>query len=154
MEQLDPSELRRENCPIMKSVSLIGDKWVLQIMRECFLGFSKFDEFQTNLNVSKSVLSNKLQKMVAEGLLVRESYQKQSERTRYAYKFSRQGIKMFKVIVSLLEWGNEFLIDENEETILMKERNTSSKLKVKPVNEKGEIVEWRNVEFFVAPKTS
>lgn len=145
-------EIDRNICPIMRSVSQIGDKWILGILRECFLGSTKFDEFQQNLSISKSVLSTKLNKMLEQNLLEKVAYQKDNERKRFEYVLSRKGKDLFKVMTALLDWGNEYLIEKGEPMVNIVDLEDKKKIKLTVTNHKGEAIRWRDSEMKVLKK--
>ena len=65
------SELRRENCSVARTVSVIGDRWTLLVLRDCFLRVRRFEEFQVRLGITRHVLANRLRKLVKAGVLRR-----------------------------------------------------------------------------------
>lgn len=140
-------EIDRSICPIMKSVQEIGDKWILMIIREAFLGCQKFDEFQQNLNISKSVLTTKLQKMLELGLFEKIPYQNENQRKRYKYKFTQKGKDLSTIILALLEWGNHHLVQEDEPTIKAIDKNTQETIQLSLVNPKGGLIDRKNISL-------
>lgn len=147
MKKVELKYLDRKECPVMRSVAEIGDKWILLILRENFFGFKRFDDYQKNLKVSRSVLSSKLSKMVELNLLEKTSYQNENDRTRYEYRLTKKGRDLFKVVISLLEWGNEHVVKEGEVTVKIVEKESSEDVKINLVTEKGERVRWRDVQI-------
>ena len=67
-------ELARDWCPVARALSVIGDRWTLLIVRDCFLGKSRFEEFQKSLGVTRHVLSARLKRLVEQGVLERNAY--------------------------------------------------------------------------------
>ena len=62
-------------CPIARATDLIGDWWTPLIMREAFSGRRRFDEFQSALDAPRAVLTARLKRLCAEGMLERVAYQ-------------------------------------------------------------------------------
>ncbi|MEL6251492.1 MAG: helix-turn-helix domain-containing protein [Bacteroidota bacterium] len=139
----------RNLCPIVSAISEIGDKWILLILRESFIGARRFDEFQENLQVSKSVLSNKLNKMLELELLQKVSYKNPGERTRHEYRLTRKGKDLGKVIISLLNWGNTYLLEEGRETIVITDTEDFEPVGLELVNSKGDKLKLRNTAIKV-----
>jgi len=152
MENIEPTALDRDLCPVMKTVSTIGDKWILLILRECFLGFKKFDDFHENLGVSKSVLSAKLNVMITRGLLYKKQYRNEGRRGRYEYRLTGMGWDLIKVVIALMEWGNEHLVDEGEKTLKIVERDTNHSTMLHLINEAGSRTDWYELKLQVAEK--
>ena len=67
------SELKREPCSVARTLSVIGDRWTLLILRDCFLRVRRFDEFQQRLGITRHVLAARLRKLVQAGVLQRAS---------------------------------------------------------------------------------
>jgi DNA-binding HxlR family transcriptional regulator len=95
------SDLKSDNCPIARSLSVIGDRWTLLILRDCFLGKTRFDAFQQSLGLTRHVLSERLAKLVDAGVLTKEAYTK----GRYDYRLTPQGKALAPVLSSLFDWG-------------------------------------------------
>ena len=69
------SELSEENCSMARTVSVIGDRWTLLILRDCFLRVRRFEDFQERLGITRPILANRLKKLVDEFVLVKVPYQ-------------------------------------------------------------------------------
>ena len=140
-------KIDRSSCPIMKAITEIGDKWILMLLREAFLGTQRFDDFCHNLSISKSVLSQKLQKMLDLKLLEKIAYQNEKERTRFEYKLTPKGKDAYKINLALLEWGNRYLVENEEKTIEVIDNNTQEKLQLILVNQSGDLVSQKDIRL-------
>ena len=149
---MDQSLFRREYCPIIKAMDEIGDKWCMLIMRECFLGSKRFEEFHTHLGISKSVLSTKLKKMVEQGLLKKVPYQNLGERTRHEYRLTAKSRDFRKVLIGLLNWGNAYLVEEGEETMYVIDENEMP-VTIQVVDGASVEIPYRNTTMVIRPKT-
>jgi DNA-binding HxlR family transcriptional regulator len=152
MNNIEPSALNHKLCPVMKAVFHIGDKWILLILRECFLGFKRFEEFQENLGISRSVLSNKLNKMRQLDLLYKKSYQEEGARKRYEYRLTAKGWDFIKVVIALMEWSNEHLVEKGENTLQIIRRGTNEYPMLNLLNGSGERVDWYDLELKIIEK--
>src|SRR5207237_3072576 len=65
------SPVARRHCNLAKSFELIGDRWTLLILRSALYGVRRFDDFQAELDVPRSVLSNRLASLVERGIMER-----------------------------------------------------------------------------------
>jgi len=144
--------LRLEFCPIMKTIGQIGDKWTLLILRECFVGTKRFDDFQTHLGVSKSVLTVKLNLMIENGLLEKTRYKNEKERARFEYRLSKKGKDLQKILVSLLDWGNQYLVGKNEETLFVVDKERGHDIELAFTNSSGEFISGRDIRLRVGKK--
>lgn len=149
MDQGIVKKLNKEHCPVLNSAEIIGDKWALMILRECYFGFRRFDEFKEHLNISKSVLSVKLKHLVDHDILQKRAYRSEGQRERFEYIFSRKGKDLYKIIIALVEWGNEHITAPNSETLVLKSRLDNQDVKLGLLDESGKEVKARDTVFKV-----
>ena len=75
--------LDRAECPVSRSIEQIGEWWSILILRDAITGITRFDDFQRHLRIGPSMLTRRLRKLVAEGLLERRRYQDHPARYEY-----------------------------------------------------------------------
>ena len=97
-------ELKREKCSVARTVSVIGDRWTLLILRDCFLRVRRFDEFERRLGITRHVLADRLKKLVAAGVLERRLYQARPR--RYEYRLTPKGLELHPVLLAIAHWGD------------------------------------------------
>lgn len=90
-------------CPIAAAVSVAGDRWSLLIMRDLLMGLRRFDELVRSLGIATNILTDRLNKLAAQGLLTRKAYQ--SNPPRYEYHPTEAGEAFRPVIFALGDWG-------------------------------------------------
>jgi len=73
-ERMRWNELSEENCSMARTISVIGDRWTLLILRDCFLRVRRFEDFQERLGITRPILANRLKKLVDEFVLVKVPY--------------------------------------------------------------------------------
>ena len=94
-------------CPVATTVSLIGSKWKLLIMRNLLARPWRFNELQKNLEgISQKVLTDSLRSMEADGIITRTVFPEVPPRVEYA--LSKLGESMRPIIKSMEEWGLEY----------------------------------------------
>jgi DNA-binding HxlR family transcriptional regulator len=94
------------SCPIPGAVELIGEKWAFLILRGAFNGLHHFEEFQAGLGIARNILSDRLSKMVAGGILQRCS--DPDDKRRVIYSLTPKGEGLLPVVVALRQWGEEW----------------------------------------------
>lgn len=104
------TELDREACSVARTVSVIGDRWTLLILRDCFLRVRRFEEFERRLGITRHVLADRLKKLVAAGVLTRVAYQPRPR--RYEYRLTEKGLDLSPVMMALVHWGDLHKGDE------------------------------------------
>jgi DNA-binding HxlR family transcriptional regulator len=93
----------RDNCSVARTLSLIGDRWTLLVLREAFLGVRRFDELRRNTGAARNILSDRLNALVENGVLRRELYHERPQ--RYEYRLTEKGLDLYPVLITLMEWG-------------------------------------------------
>jgi len=93
-------------CPIARSLAVVGDRWTILILRELFLGVKRFEEFQSQTGMSPHLLSTRLKRLEADGVVARHRY---SERPpRYEYRLTSKGLDLYPLMLSLKSWGEQW----------------------------------------------
>jgi DNA-binding HxlR family transcriptional regulator len=95
-----------QTCSIAESLEVIGERWSLLIVRDVLNGNRRFGEIQGSLGVARNVLSSRLQRLVAEGILERRPYQQSPE--RFEYFLTDKGLDLWPALIALLNWGDRY----------------------------------------------
>jgi DNA-binding HxlR family transcriptional regulator len=96
-----------EVCSIARSLEVIGDRWTLLIVRDLVLGLSRFDEFLESLGVASNVLTERLNRLVDEGIAERVRYNERPE--RFEYRLTAKGRELGLVLLALMQWGDRHI---------------------------------------------
>jgi DNA-binding HxlR family transcriptional regulator len=88
----------------------VGERWTLLIIRDAFLGLRRFDEFQESLGISRNVLTDRLNRLVEEGIFEAIPYGIRQD--RYDYQLTRMGRDLHVALVGLRQWGDKYLCDK------------------------------------------
>lgn len=128
-----------EPCPVARSVSLVGDRWSLLIVRDAFDGIRRFGDFQRNLGVARNILSDRLQKLVVAGVL---EMQAASDGTAYQeYVLTAKGESLFPVVVAMRQWGEQHLFTPDERHSQLIDKQTGKPVTyMTPVTEDGSVL--------------
>ncbi|MDF1781304.1 MAG: helix-turn-helix domain-containing protein [Alcanivoracaceae bacterium] len=94
-------------CPVARSLSVIGDRWTLLVIRNAFFGMSRFDQFQRNLGVTRHVLTERLNRMVECDILQKVLYQQRPP--RYEYQLTDKGRDIYPILMTLTAWGDKWM---------------------------------------------
>jgi DNA-binding HxlR family transcriptional regulator len=103
-------EYDTENCTIGAAVGAIGEKWTFLILREAFNGVRRFDDMRRRTQAPRQVLSDRLSRLVADGMLRRVPYQERGQRARHEYRLTQKGLDLYPVLVALMEWGDKHAV--------------------------------------------
>jgi len=96
------------NCNIAAALAVVGEKWTFLVLREAFNGVRRFDDMQRRTGAPRQVLSNRLSRLVDEGILRKAPYQEEGQRLRNEYRLTEKGIELYPVIAALLAWGDKY----------------------------------------------
>jgi DNA-binding HxlR family transcriptional regulator len=91
------------------TLTVVGEKWSLLVLREAFLGVRRFDDFRRNLGAPRAVLTDRLATLVEQGVLTRVPYQAEGERQRHEYRLTPKGLDLYPTLVALMAWGDKYL---------------------------------------------
>ncbi len=95
------------DCSIARSVDILGDWWTPMVIRSALLGARRFEHFTDALGIPRNVLTERLNRLVEEGIMHKVEYQDRP--VRHEYRLTDKGVALYPVIVSILEWGNQWL---------------------------------------------
>ena len=107
MQQLKPS---KSPCPVGRASRILGDRWVILILREAFLGATKFQDFLPNTGINRAALASRLAAMVEQGLLERVP----PDARRAEYHLTQAGRELAPMMGMMREWGEKWLFAEDE----------------------------------------
>jgi DNA-binding HxlR family transcriptional regulator len=99
-----------QNCSIARALEVVGERWTLLIVRDAFLGLRRFDEFQESLGIARNVLTDRLNRLVAEGILERVRYSERPE--RFEYRLTTKGRELNIALAGLRQWGDKHLSEK------------------------------------------
>lgn len=103
-------DLANQPCSIARSVAVIGDRWTLMILRDAFLGVRRFEAFQARLGISRTIITERLKLLVAEGVLTRLVYQDRP--IRHEYRLTEKGLDLYPVVMAIVSWGDRHYAGE------------------------------------------
>lgn len=97
-------------CPIARSLERVGEWWSILILRDAFLGVTRFDDFQASLNIAPNMLTRRLRALTEAGLLERRRYSEKPP--RYEYVLTPRGRDFRPVLLAMMAWGNRHFATE------------------------------------------
>jgi len=100
-------DIGEATCSVARTLSVIGDRWTLLVLRDAFLGIRRFEDFRRDLGTSRHRLADRLRKLVHHGILERVCYQERPR--RHEYRLTEKGKDLYPVIVSLVRWGDQWM---------------------------------------------
>jgi DNA-binding HxlR family transcriptional regulator len=101
------NDLGEEACSMARTVSVIGDRWTLLILRDCFLRVRRFEEFQERLGITRPILASRLKKLVDAFVLVKVPYRQRP--VRYEYRLTAKGLDLYPIVMAIVHWGDRHM---------------------------------------------
>jgi DNA-binding HxlR family transcriptional regulator len=129
------------NCAIGAAVEIFGERPTFLVLRETFNGVRRFDDMQRRTGLPRQVLSQRLSRLVAEGLLRKVKYQEQGQRGRDEYRLTDKGLDLYPVLVAMMEWGNRYAVGPAGPQVLLRHRDCEEPVRLQLCCEAGHVLE-------------
>lgn len=147
MPRLKPND---SCCSVAKAIDLLGERWMLLIVREVAFGTRRFDDFIANLGIARNVLTNRLATLVAAGVL--EQQPLRSDGRRMGYRFTPMGEELMPMLIGFMQWGDRWLQTPDSVPVRVLERATGKLLpSVRIRNDEGKALGLRDLDWEPGP---
>src|ERR1700747_252974 len=111
------------NCAIGAAVEILGERATFLVLRETFNGVRRFGDMQRRTGIPRQVLSNRLARLVGEGLLRKVPYREAGQRSRDEYRLTSKGLDLYPVLVALMQWGDRYEVGPDGPPVLLRHRD-------------------------------
>lgn len=101
------SPLESQVCSLAQALAEIGEWWTLLILREAFFGTQRFTDFQARLGIARNILSTRLNKLVAKGILSR--HVAAGRGNPRLYRLTEKGRDVLPAFIALMQWGDRWI---------------------------------------------
>ncbi|MED5551950.1 MAG: helix-turn-helix domain-containing protein [Actinomycetota bacterium] len=108
---------RTDSCSIQGTLDVIGDRWILLILRDLFRGVRRFSQLEENLGIAKNLLATRLAKLVQADIVTKIPYQDRP--VRHEYLLTQKGRDLSPSLVALMRWGDRWHNDKKPPTLLV-----------------------------------
>ena len=129
------------NCAIGAAVGLIGERPTFLVLREAFNGVRRFADMQRRTGMPRQVLSDRLARLVGEGLLRKVPYQEDGQRRRYEYRLTEKGLDLYPVLVALMEWGDRHALGSAGPQVMLRHRDCGEPVRLQMSCQAGHVLE-------------
>jgi DNA-binding HxlR family transcriptional regulator len=134
-------------CSIARALEVVGDRWTFLVIRDVALGKRRFEQLLTSLGVASNVLTDRLHRLVAEGILERVQY---SERpARFEYRLTAKGRELRIPLLALMQWGDRYISEKPPR--IARRRSDRSPVRARLVAGDGSIVRPDELEVVPGP---
>lgn len=93
-------------CGLPSALEAMGERWSFMILRASFNGIHHFEEFLEQLGIARNILSNRLSRLVDNGILKREHCA--DDRRRIEYRLTEKGFDLLPAMLALRQWGEKW----------------------------------------------
>jgi len=117
-ENIEP--IMADACSVRRTVNIIGDGWSFMILRECYFGVRRFQDFQEILSIPRGTLTARLNTLVSENILQKKS--SDPSKKRLEYRLTKQGIDLYKVMIALMGYGDRWIEASPKQPLKLKHK--------------------------------
>lgn len=107
-------------------IELFGDRWATLVVRACFTGINRFDEIQRDTLMATNILSGRIERLLAQGIIKAVPYS--AHQDRFEYRLTEKGRDLYPVLLALLQWGDRWFADEKGPPLLLTHRSCGNPL--------------------------
>jgi DNA-binding HxlR family transcriptional regulator len=143
------SPVSSSECNLARSFELIGDRWTLLVLRSALYGVRRFADFQADLGAPRSILSDRLARLVDNGLLEPRDYQEEGQRARSEYFLTDMGRSLALPFMAMTAWGDRWL-GGGKGPLGLKSKTSGQAVRVAYVDEKDHAVPVTDVGYEIA----
>jgi DNA-binding HxlR family transcriptional regulator len=139
-------------CSIARALDIVGDWWTLLIIREAFLGVRRFADFRDHLGIARNILSDRLRRLAAEGILSKEP--KGALERGHEYRLTEKGRDLWTVLTALRLWGDKWIYGQGKEPLIVRDRDRGSVVtQLIPADAAGRPLDRRRLVAIAGPGT-
>ena len=117
-------EISTQPCSIARALSEVGDGWSLMIIRDAFYGRTRFSDFVKYSGAQKTIVSDRLKRLVASGILLRVEYEEHPKRCDY--QLTAKGADLAHLMLALSAWGDRWLEREDRASVRIKHNDCNN----------------------------
>ncbi|MFI1617834.1 winged helix-turn-helix transcriptional regulator [Streptomyces lydicus] len=125
------------DCPVARTLDLVGDRWSLLVVRDAMDGARSFTEFQRRTGIARNILTDRLRKLTAHGLLAQRTA---STGRRQEYVLTDAGRDLFPVILTLRQWGERHAFASGEAHSTLVDRHGTPVPEIAPTGADGTLL--------------
>jgi DNA-binding HxlR family transcriptional regulator len=127
-------------CTLAASFDFLGDRWSLLILRSALYGVRRYDDFQNEIGIPRTVLADRLKRLVASGLMVQQDYKADGSRPRKEYCLTEMGEALRLPFLAMREWSDRWVGQGRTPPMKLMRRSDGSEIHVAFVDEAERVV--------------
>lgn len=143
-------EWSAEGCSMDRTLSVVGTRSSMLLIREAFYGTRRFQDFAQRVGISEAVAATRLRELVQHGLLEKVTYRREGERARQEYRLTDRGRDLLPAVLALMQWGDRWLAD-GQGPVQLQHEACGTPLRALVCCEEGHQVDIRQVRVRPGP---
>jgi DNA-binding HxlR family transcriptional regulator len=120
-QEMLPRTYENQVCSVARALEVLGDRWTLLVLRDAFSRVRRFEDFQRSLGVARNVLTDRLTRLVDEGIMKRVPYQDRP--VRFEYRLTEKGRELWPVMMTLMQWGDRHYTEPGGPPVIVRHRD-------------------------------
>jgi DNA-binding HxlR family transcriptional regulator len=120
-QEMLPRTYENQVCSVARALEVLGDRWTLLVLRDAFRRVRRFEDFQRSLGVARNVLTDRLNRLVDEGIMRRVPYQERP--VRFEYRLTEKGRELWPVMMTLMQWGDRHYTEAAGPPVIVRHRD-------------------------------
>lgn len=109
------------DCSIARTMAVLGEPWTALILRDLFIGITRFDALHSHLGVSRKILTVRLSRLADEEIVVKRAYAQRPE--RFDYVLTGKGWQLCDILLAITAWGDQWTTSEAGPPALLRHRH-------------------------------
>lgn len=109
------------DCSIARTMAILGEPWTALILRDLFIGITRFDALHSHLGVSRKVLTARLSRLADDEIVVKRAYSQRPE--RFDYVLTGKGWQLCDILLAITAWGDKWTMEQDGPPALLRHRH-------------------------------
>ena len=114
------------HCPVAQTAAVLSDPWTVLILREAFNGTNRFSDFERYLSIPKNTLTERLERLVEQGVMSRDPLPPRGR--RFAYHLTESGRDLLTILTAMRDWSNRWVYGPGKEPLVVVNKETGEPL--------------------------
>ena len=145
MTKLRESLTHIAECGLPPALEVMGDRWSFLILRAAFNGFEHFEEFSSELGIARNILSDRLSRLVDNGVLERQRCE--HDKRKIEYRLTAKGQDLLPAMLALRQWGAAYCADGPMNPVLVDKRDRKPIRDISIQSADGRDLGWEDLEW-------
>ena len=121
MSKLREDLKQAADCGLPAALEVMGERWSVLVLRAAFNGLVHFEDFSGQLGIARNILSNRLARLVENGVLARVPCE--HDRRKVEYRLTEKGSDLLPAMIALRQWGEKYTMKVPSNPVLVDARN-------------------------------